>query len=423
MFGSRIQILGSPHAGKSLLTYLMMGSANKTCRHCVTPIIQFINDWTGETETTCFCGKNDPMKVVLFDTENCFDPSWASTWGVRADLDFQQELEDKTQNIVVTDDAALTVIRTSTAEQVQRLAETIIRDGSADMIAIDSLAALQPGSRRAGKSMIGDQSKAVTHLTIAIIAAQGEAMSRDGLAPTIIMPNQERVKIGGFASHGTPMQAAGGEALKFNNTVTWKLRTKYNGSITNGHKISNRFGDVTVVSKKDKESGGTGSEANYRVYVGEHSIRNLEYGPGDTDESGRIFKIIKELGAIDERWYHKKGAKIIVLGREFTTAQAVNEFLMRPDIVYMLRYPLYALKFPEHLRRHLDCDRFAYTPFKDDPILELYEEADLETGRNVQSRERDYQPVMLDRKKSAKKADKEPAGDPAPETDGNTEQE
>ena len=52
VFGSRIQLLGDAHHGKSLLSSIMMAAAHKTCRQCMTPIIDFVNDWSGEIATT-----------------------------------------------------------------------------------------------------------------------------------------------------------------------------------------------------------------------------------------------------------------------------------------------------------------------------------------------------------------------------------
>lgn len=398
--GSRIQILGEAHAGKSLCSALLMAAAQRTCRQCLTPIIEFINDWTGETATTCRCGSQDPMKVVLLDAEACFDPAWAAVWGVElgGKLSMSGEDDDYTEEIPgvrVSPDANFCVIRIADAEQCETVVNKLIKSGAVDMLVIDSLAALLPRTRSEGKNMIGDKAKAVTRLIESIVAAQGEAYSMDGVAPTLVMPNQYRVKIGGFAMHGTPKEAAGGMALKYGSTLTWDLRTKYSDGSAKGYGEQQRFGDTVVSVKKDKETGGTGATARYRVYLRDHTMSRVDYHAGDTDEGGRLFAFVKEMGALDERWFKKAGAKYEVLGRTFTKVADINTFLLRPDIGYLLRYPLYAQMFTPGMRQHLGRERFDYTPFKDDPILALYEEADKQTGINVQAGPREHTAVML----------------------------
>lgn len=398
VFGSRIQLLGDAHHGKSLLANIMMASAHKTCRQCMTPIIDFVNDWSGEVATTCKCGACDPMRVMLVDSENSFDPAWASTWGVDIDPDFSPDSEgvvEVAEDTFVSADARFVVVRGADAEQTRIVTENMIRDGAVDFVVVDSLATLVPKSRREGKQMIGDHAKTISQFTTGVVAAQGEAANLDGVAPTILMINQKRVNIGGFSPVGTPTQAAGGMALKYNNSITWDLRTVYNNR---DFKMGYKFGDSILTAKKDKESGATNSKAAYRCYVDDYEIKGVPYHAGDTDEGNKVYGFLKELGGIDNRWFQKKGSKYIILGREFTKVADIAAFLGRRDVGHLLRFPIFAQKFPKTLRQHLGADNFNYTPFKDDPILEMYEEAEKLTGSNVQSRERQLNPVMLGKK-------------------------
>ncbi len=401
--GSKIQLLGAPHKGKSLLTYIMMGSAAKTCRQCLTPIIDFVHDWTGEVATTCQCGKNDPMRILLVDSENSLDPAWANVWGVPIDPNFDPETETGAkqilENVYMTPDSKFVTIRGADGEAAKLICERMIQQGSIDLLVVDSIAQLMPRSRRDGKQMIGDHAKVITQFVSGIVAAQGEAANADGVAPTILMVNQERVDIGGFSSYGTPMKGTGGEGLKFNNSQTWKLTTKHERS-----EDGNLFGDSTLRATKDKESGSTHSSANYRTYLRPVRKSSVDYFPGDTDEGGKILTFLKSLGETDTRWYEKKKNKYVIFGREFTKVADIQQFLSRRDVGHLLRLPIYAQKFPPTLRQHLGAENYDYTPFRDDPILEMYDEARRSIGGHVQTREQNLKPVMV----SAKRKKAEP---------------
>lgn len=400
VFGSRIQLLGEAHKGKSLLSYQMMGAAQNTCRQCLTPIIDFVHDWTGEIVTTCMCGANEKMRVLLVDSENSFDPAWANRWGMDIDPTFQDQADNQIEeNVYRSEEDGFFVIKAANAEQTNVITTHLIRKGYVDMVTVDSIANLIPSSRREGKQMIGDHAKAVTQFVTSVVAAQGEAANMDGIAPTLLMINQYRTKIGGFSPTGNPVMAAGGKALEYNNSITWHLNTKYEYD-----KINNKmlYGDCSLRAKKDKESGATHSLAQYRVYVNPVSKSGIDYEPGDTDEGAKILGFLKELGSLDSRWFEKKGAKYVIFGREFANLGDIKNFLSRRDVGHMLRFPIYAQMFPPTLRMHLGHERYDYTPFKDDPILEMYEEAKKQVGVNVRPRKRVPQPVMLTAKTKRK---------------------
>jgi len=387
-FGSRIQLTGDAHQGKSLLSYILIAAAQRTCRQCYTPIIDFVNDWTGEVVTTCRCGKNDRMRVLLINAENDFDPAWASRWGVRIPHDITKSNDE----LSIADDASFVLIRGGAGESVRVVVTQLVRDGAVDLIVIDSIAVLEPASRREGKAMIGDQAKMVTGLVTALIAAQGDAANQDGIAPTILMINQYRVKIGGFSPHGTPKEAAGGWALKYSNSISWDLRSVYNARDTT---MRHKFADCVLTAKKDKESGGTNTSAEYRLYLDDIDIKGIPYTVGQTDEGSRIYSFLKELGTLDARWFEKKGNKYVIFEREFTKVADIAKFLSRRDIGHLLRFPIYTQKFPPTLRAHLTAEAYNYTPFKDEPILALYEEASKQIGSLVQQRPDSLEPVML----------------------------
>lgn len=399
-FGSRIQILADAHKGKTLLTYMMMGSAHRTCRQCLTPIIDFVHDWTGEVATTCKCGQNDPMRALLIETENSWDPAWAATWGVNIKPNFDEtdknQAEEIYENVFMTKDATFVMIRGSDGDQTRVITESLVRSGAVDLVVVDSLAGIVPAGRREGKMQIGDHARLTTQFISGVVGAQGEAANLDGVAPTLIMVNQYRLDLKARVMPGMPSRkmAVGGEALKYGNSITWDLKTKFDDYDAGAE--GRNYGDCTLTAKKDKESGATHASADYRVYLRDVKKSSVQYHAGDTDEGGKIYSFLKELGAVDKRWFQKKGAKYVIFGREFTKVADISKFLSRRDVGHMLRLPIYAQKFPPTLRQHLGAENYNYTPFKDDePILEMYEEAQKSLGGNVQTRQAELAPVML----------------------------
>lgn len=382
VLGAKYQILGTPQSGKTLLTYAVMGAVQRTCRHCQTPILTFLNDWTGEEEKTCFCGKQVPMRILFADAEMSFDPAWFATWGgtLGTGQFGSPDMSDFTEiseGVSLSPDSSFCVARVTSAEQLSIIAQEILQSSAIDFLAIDSLAQLMPLTRKEGKDMMGDEAKAITRLYKVIINAQAESFSKGHGMPTIWSINQERVKIGGFSPIPgvDATKPVGGMALQFNATQTWKLRTRYNQQ--DGMKqAAHVFGDTIITSSKDKESGGANATADYRVYTGEHTKGGISYAPGDTNEGANLFKYVLEMGELDSRWFQKKSAsKYIVLGRELNTKAAINEFLTRPDISYQVQFLLAAQRFPLGLRCHINPEKYMYNPFTDDPIMELMNEA------------------------------------------------
>jgi hypothetical protein len=78
-FGKRICVIGDESVGKTVMCYILEGSAQKTCRDCFMPIIEWHNPANPtETKVSCKCGNNNPMVVLHIDAEDSFDPPWAS---------------------------------------------------------------------------------------------------------------------------------------------------------------------------------------------------------------------------------------------------------------------------------------------------------------------------------------------------------
>lgn len=385
-FGSRLQLLGDPSAGKTLLSYMLVGAAQRTCRQCITPIIPFTNDRTGEVITTCKCGKNDGMTAVYIDMEGEFDPAWASAWGVQLGSEDLSSYAEITPGVKVSPNSKFVVIRLENLDQLTVVATQLVSEGAADFVICDSLAALMSRESSQGKDQPGTRARAISKLMAGITSGLAKCWINYGTCPTMVYPNQYRMKIGGISPMADPRTAAGGLSPAYMSVQSLHLNTQYSDE-TGGFKGIKAYGETTVKVKKDKFSGDVGAEARYRVYLKPMSVSRVEYTAGDTDEGSKLWSYVKEIGETlgDKRWFYKDTKGYHVLGRTFSTAKEIQMFLSRPDIGYMLRFPIFAMKFSPQMRQHLNADTYSYSPFKDEPILELINEASKQVGRSVQS--------------------------------------
>ena len=161
--------------------------------------------------------------AVLIDAEYAFDPTYAQNLGVDVD------------NLLVS--------QPDSGEQALEIADTLVRSGAIDIIAIDSVAALVPVAEiegEMGDSHMGLQarlmSQALRKLT-AIIAKSNTCL---------IFINQLRMKIG--VMFGNPETTTGGNALKFYSSVRLDIRRI--ATIKDGDKAVGNRTRVRVVKNK-----------------------------------------------------------------------------------------------------------------------------------------------------------------------------
>ena len=128
--------------------------------------------------------------AAFIDAEHAMDPIWAEKLGVKLD--------------------DLLVSQPDTGEQALEIAETLIRSGGIDIIAIDSVAALVPRAEiegEMGDSIIGVQARLMSQALRKLTGAISKSKT------VVIFTNQLRQKIG--IMFGNPETTPGGLALKF----------------------------------------------------------------------------------------------------------------------------------------------------------------------------------------------------------------
>ena len=215
---------------------------------------------------------------AFIDAEHAFDPNYAEDLGV--DID------------------ELLISQPDTGEQALNIADTLVRSGALDVIAIDSVSALVPQAELEGD--MGD-----TH-----VGLQARLMSQAlrKLAGTInrtktalIFINQIRMKIG--VMFGNPETTSGGRALKFYSSVRLDIRRI--GAVKDGQDV---VGNKTRVKVKKNKVAPPFKEAEFDIIYGE-GISSL----GELIDLGTEYDILEKRGS----WY-SYGEETIAQGREAT---------------------------------------------------------------------------------------------------------
>jgi recombination protein RecA len=215
---------------------------------------------------------------AFIDAEHAFDPNYAEDLGV--DID------------------ELLISQPDTGEQALNIADTLVRSGALDVIAIDSVSALVPQAELEGD--MGD-----TH-----VGLQARLMSQAlrKLAGTInrtktalIFINQIRMKIG--VMFGNPETTSGGRALKFYSSVRLDIRRI--GAVKDGQDV---IGNKTRVKVKKNKVAPPFKEAEFDIIYGE-GISSL----GELIDLGTEHDILEKRGS----WY-SYGEETIAQGREAT---------------------------------------------------------------------------------------------------------
>lgn len=145
------------------------------------------------------CAQKAGGVAAFIDAEHALDPVWAEKLGVN--------LND------------LLISQPDTGEQALEIAETLIRSGGVDVVAIDSVAALVPRAEiegEMGEAMMGLQARLMSQALRKLTGVINKSKT------VAIFTNQLRQKIG--IMFGNPETTTGGLALKFYASVRLDVR-------------------------------------------------------------------------------------------------------------------------------------------------------------------------------------------------------
>ena len=204
--------------------------------------------------------------AVFIDAEHAFDPSYARKLGVN------------------TDD--LYVSQPDNGEQALEIADTFVRSGGADLIVIDSVAALTPKTEIEGE--MGD-SKMGVHARLMSQALRKITGSIKKANCIVMFINQLRDKIG--VMFGSPETTTGGNALKFYSSIRIDIRR----SLTPiKDRDGNAIGNATRVKVVKNKVAPPFQSAEFDVMYGEGISKS-----GEIIDLGVDYDILSKSGA----WY------------------------------------------------------------------------------------------------------------------------
>lgn len=250
---------------------------------------------SGKTTIALNCiadAQKQGLKCLLVDAENAFDPEYAAALGVDVDN--------------------LQYCQPSYGEQGLEVADRLMSSGQADVVVIDSVAALVPKAELEGE--MGD-SKMGLHARLMSQSCRKMVSTISKHNCLCIFINQFRHKIG--VMHGSPEVTTGGMALQFYASIRLEVRR----SITNDNTVFN--GDVKGGNKTTVKVIKNKCAPPFR-----QAVFNIMYGTG-IDNLAELVDLAVDKGVIIKAgsWYSYADSK---LGQG--SAQVKQLLLDNPDM-------------------------------------------------------------------------------------------
>jgi len=414
--GERITALGKPHSGKSILGYILVAAAQRTCRRCCAPIISWRDDWTiyctdpsAWTPTSgvpsaprCRCVDHAPeiMNVLFIDTEDQFDPVWASTHGVEVgdwsayrDVDVLQADKAEWSGLRVAPDVKFVVLRPTDSDIAFQVITTLMNSGAIDLIVIDSVAMLAIAEDKE-TARVASRARFLRRLLPMLLAAQLQANHKFGAKTLVFSINHFMQGPGNM--YQNPDQPSSGLALQYFADLRLDVYSKINTGLPDDQKRTTaimRDFDVTFAKHRGYHHQ---AHAHGRVFVNDWSSDGgrVQYTAGDTDDADRLLQLVRtaEGGTEDDPdlWRTERSGSSVkcywLAGRPFKKLRDIHEFLRRPDIARILRFIVFARLLAPAARQLLDIEQYAFDragkPLLnvEDPLFKIAEKYSAKTG-------------------------------------------
>ena len=235
--------------------------------------------------------------AAFIDAEHALDPDYSKKLGVNVD--------------------DLLLSQPDTGEQALQIAETLVRSGAVELVAIDSVAALTPQAEiegEMGEQHIGRQARLMSQA----LRKLAGIISKTNC--TLVFTNQIRQKIG--VLFGNPETTPGGLALKFYSSVRLDIRriaTLKKGEEAVGSRVR-----VKVVKNKVAPPF---RQAEFDLIFNEGIDR-----VGEIVDWGEKLEVLSKTGT----WYEFKGKKL-GQGRDATREMFVKDSKLSSQVEEAIR--------------------------------------------------------------------------------------
>jgi recombination protein RecA len=209
--------------------------------------------------------------AAFIDAEHALDPEYAKRIGVNID--------------------DLLLSQPDTGEQSLEIAETLVRSGAVDLIAIDSVAALAPRAEiegEMGQAHVGLQARLMSQALRKLTGAISKSKT------TVVFTNQIRHKVG--VMFGSPETTPGGLALKFYASVRLDMRRI--GTLKKGEEV---VGSRARVKVKKNKVAPPFRQTEFDIIYSEGISKT-----GELLDMGSEHGVVKKSGA----WYEFDGKKL-----------------------------------------------------------------------------------------------------------------
>lgn len=252
---------------------------------------------SGKTTIALYMAKEaqkKDLRVAFLDLENALDPHFAS-------------------EVVGVDIGELLISQPSHAEQAIDIVLELVKHDGADLIIVDSVAALVPRAEIEGDTGDSHMGLVARLMSQALRKINNLQIQHDSNA-TILFLNQLRNKIG--IMFGNPETTTGGEALKYYSSVRLDTRSP------SGTAGPEKPGRIMAGEKRDKNIG-----KRIKVKVAKNKVAppfrecffDLLYETG-VDEHAGLFEVALSKGLIGQKgaWYYDSNGEKLAQGRDKT---------------------------------------------------------------------------------------------------------
>lgn len=241
-------VVGEKHSGKSMMGNLITAHAQRR--------------YQGQT-------------AVLLDIEGTFEGTWAEKLGV--DLD------------------SLMIVPCESGEMAVDAGDAIISSSDTSLLIVDSVAAITPMKEleaSAEDSFVGLQARLMGNFIRRMTNVLTKERGRKHYV-TVLLLNQFRSKIGGFAGYGEPRSIPGGKAVEYCTSVQMIIKNKEGKGKDSVGLDTMTHNEHAFTITKNKMNGGP--RTGEFVIIREN---NEEEGliVGDVDDAATVLAFAKKFG-------------------------------------------------------------------------------------------------------------------------------